>query len=241
MKDVVVLIPGIGGSALSKDGDGGLVVHRGSGPARRAEPRGDHQEAGARRRRPRRRRPRRRRQGDPPPARLPRGARPGLAHRRLRALRRAGRRAVRPGAGPELLRAPLRLAPRQPCRRAEPGSSCGRLAAGVAHLVGQRRREARPHRPLDGRDRVEALPRERVRRPGAAGQRTRGMALHQLPDHARHAVQRIGQRGRVPRERVQEGVGTVHGRPDRHDPLLHLGLPAAALVPLPAGRRRRPG
>ncbi len=240
-KDVVVLIPGIGGSALSKDGDGDLVVHRRSRPARRAQPRAAPIKQLAL-------------DGDDPDADdlgdgvvatrlLPDfHVVPGLDWRidgygdaspsRLVAAVRTSC----PGQNffelPYDWRRDNRVAARALARRA-----AGWLQ-GVARRIGQRRRQAGPR---------SATPWAASSRGSSSRARTTSWTAGHGPrdgatpvaDHARHALQRLGQRGRVPRQRVQEGVGAVHDRPDRHDPVLHLGLPAAAVVPLPAGRRRR--
>ena len=58
-------------------------------------------------------------------------------------------------------------------------------------------------------------------------------------DHLRHAVLRLAERAGLPRQRVREGLGTVHDRPVRHAPLVHVGVPAVAVVPLPRGPGRR--
>ena len=138
------------------------------------------------------RRPRRRSAGDPPHARRPHHPRL-LGHRRLQRdlvddpldLRRHGRG--------QLLRAPVRLASRQPRRGTCAEEARRRIVARTSQ--GRPRREARPRRPLDGRARLPALPRM-----------PRRMARHPCAHHVRHAPPGFDQRRRLPRERVrQEG------------------------------------
>ena len=107
---------------------------------------------------------------------------------------------LRRHAREEPLRVPVRLAPRQPRRRAAALGEGGRLAEGLAAVVGRRGRKADHRRPLDGRARRPLLHRvpRRVEADAATG-------------HVRDAVRRLDVLARHARQRQEDQVL----RPDR--------------------------
>ena len=152
---------------------------------------------------------------------------PGLwGDRRLHRHQEDDRRALRRRAGRDLRRDAVRLAPRQPRRGAAAAAARRREAA--RGPAAQPRRQARPDRPLDGWARRPLLPRV-----------PRRVARHAHADHVRHAVPRVAERRRLPRQRLREEDRTAEGRrPDAAAALAHVGVPAAADLPVRRPRRR---
>ncbi len=147
-----------------------------------------------------------------------------LEDRRVHEARPPHRGALRREARGESVRVRLRLAARQPRRLAPAGHEDQGLARRVAGEVREPRREARPHRPLNGRTRRASL--HRV---------PRGLARHAHPRHDRDAVRGLPLCARHARQR-QEGEVL---RPDGDRALADRGLPAAADLPLLRRRRRQ--
>ena len=106
---------------------------------------------------------------------------------------------VRRHAGRELLRVPVRLATRQPRRRAPAPAREREVAAGLAAVERRRRREAGARRPLDGRPGLALLPRV-----------PRRLARHAHARHVRDAVPRLAERARHARERQEDHVLRPH-------------------------------
>ena len=128
--------------------------------------------------------------------------------------------------GRQLLRVPVRLASRQPCARAPARPREPRLAEGLARALRQRRREARPDRPLDGRGHLPAVPRA-----------PRGLEEHAAVHQLRHAVPWLAERTELRRQRDEEEARARHAlEPDGRSALVHVRVPAAADLSL---RRRR--
>ena len=108
--------------------------------------------------------------------------------------------------------------------------SLQRLADEKLHLQRQMqpRRQADPHRPFDGRPRLALLPRV-----------PRRLAGHAHADHVRDSVPGFDQRRRLPRQWVrQEGRPAEGRRPDDAAAVAHVGVPAAAGLPVRRPRRR---
>ncbi len=135
-------------------------------------------------------------------------------------------RDVRAREGEELLPVPLRLAARQPGARRAPRASERKVAGRLARAVRQRRCQAHSDRALDGRSRRAPLPRG-----------PRRVEEHARAHHVRNAVPGVDQRDRLPVPRdEQEARSDQAHRPHRSDALVHVGAPAAPGVRV---RRRR--
>ena len=143
-----------------------------------------------------------------------------VGHRRI--LRRLGdaHEHVRARPRPDVRPLPLRLATRQPRRRT--ATRRRRRPRPSRAAQGARRRQTRPHRSLDGRPGGPLLP--------GVPRRLEG---HPDAHHVRHPVPGLVERGRLHRQRVQEEDRSVQGRrPQRAAAIAHLGVPAAADLPL---------
>ena len=121
----------------------------------------------------------------------------------------------------------VRLAPVEPGERAGPQGVRRADARALPRRARPRRRQGRVRRPLDGRPRGPLLHR-RARRPRD----------HAQGDHPRHAAPRRGERARLAGQRGVEGVGAGEGRSDRAGAQPAGTVRAAARVRVHRERRR---
>ena len=148
-------------------------------------------------------------------------------HRRLLPHPLVDLRDVRHGRRAELVRLPLRLAPRQPSRRPPPGRAGTPTGCRPGGAIRQQRCQAGVGRPFDGWSGRQALPRG-----------PRRLARHPHARHVRHAVPRFVERPRLLVQRLQEGDRPDRARPHPAASLADLGLPVAAAL---SGCRQRLG